>query len=87
MQAKCLTEQEMVAAVARMKLDAHGPSSKSNVESRRLDWKWARMVVLNWNTYVALGVAFAQSLSLSLDLNWAPLPECHILKHATQFKS
>jgi len=50
MQAKCLTEEEKVAAVARMKLDAHGASNKSTVESERFNWQWARMAVLNWNT-------------------------------------
>lgn len=50
MQAKCLTEEEKVAAVARMKLDAHGASNKSNVESERFAWRWVRMAVFNWNT-------------------------------------
>lgn len=56
MQAKCLTEEERQAAVARMRLDAHGASSKSNVESETFNWHWARMAVLNWNTYVLHGV-------------------------------
>ncbi|KAL2053359.1 hypothetical protein ABVK25_006353 [Lepraria finkii] len=50
MQAKCLTEEERVVAVARMKLDAHGASNKSNVESEHFAWPWVRMAVLNWNT-------------------------------------
>ncbi|MCJ1275487.1 hypothetical protein MMC21_003290 [Puttea exsequens] len=50
MQARCLTDEEKIAAVARMKLDAHGASSKSNVESETFNWKWVRMAILNWNT-------------------------------------
>ena len=49
-QAKCLTEDEKAAAVARMKLDSHGASNASDVESERFSWLWARMAVLNWNT-------------------------------------
>ena len=49
-QAKFLTEEERVAAVARMKLDAHGASTKSHVESEQFSWAWVRMAVLNWNT-------------------------------------
>ncbi|KAK4696229.1 hypothetical protein P7C71_g1651, partial [Lecanoromycetidae sp. Uapishka_2] len=49
-QAKCLTEEERHAAVTRMKLDAHGASSKSNVEAETFNWRWVRMAVLNWNT-------------------------------------
>lgn len=52
MQAKYLTDDERYAAVSRMKLDAHGASNKSNVESESFKWQWARMAVLNWNTYV-----------------------------------
>ena len=50
MQAKCLTEEERVEAVARMKLDAHGASNKSSVESEQFSWAWVRKAVLNWNT-------------------------------------
>lgn len=49
-QAKCLNEEEKGAAVARMKLDAHGASNASNVESEKFSWVWARMAILNWNT-------------------------------------
>ena len=49
-QTKCLTEDEKAAAVARMRLDAHGASSASDVESERFSWLWVRMAVLNWNT-------------------------------------
>lgn len=47
-QAKCLTEAERVAAVARMKLDAHGASNASNVEGEKFSWRWARMAILKW---------------------------------------
>ena len=46
MQAKCLTEEERIIAVARMKLDAHGASNASNVEGEKFSWPWARMAVL-----------------------------------------
>lgn len=50
MQAKCLTEEERNAAMARMKLDAHGASKASNVEGEKFSWLWARMAALNINT-------------------------------------
>lgn len=50
MKARCLTEEEKVAATTRMKLDAHGASKASNVEGEKFSWLWARMAVLNINT-------------------------------------
>ena len=63
MQAKCLNEEEKAAAVARMRLDAHGASSQSDVDAEKFDWQWARMAVLNWNTYVVLVLSDAGPLA------------------------
>lgn len=51
-QAKFLTQEERAAAVTRLKLDAHGASSKSDVESETFSWRWVRMALLNVNTIV-----------------------------------
>ena len=82
MQAKCLTEEERVVAVARMKLDAHGASNKSNVESEHFAWPWVRMAVLNWNT-VLLSLNFFAIItpiySFSLFLPYETFLSCLVL--------
>ena len=82
MQAKCLTEEERIAAVARMKLDAHGASNKSNVESEHFAWPWVRIAVLNWNT-VLLSLNFFAIItpiySFSLFLPYEPFLSCLVL--------
>ncbi|KAL6713123.1 hypothetical protein ACLMJK_009244 [Lecanora helva] len=52
MQAKCLTEEERVTAVARMKLDAQGATTASSVDRESFSWSWVRMALLNINTAV-----------------------------------
>jgi len=49
-QAKCLTEEVKVAAVARMNLDAHAASQASIVEGAKFSWLLARMAVPDVNT-------------------------------------
>ncbi|KAI9818389.1 MAG: hypothetical protein M1827_000447 [Pycnora praestabilis] len=45
-----LTEEERHVAVSRMKLDAHGATTTSDVAQERFSWHWVRMAFLNWNT-------------------------------------
>jgi MFS family permease len=48
--AKFLTEEERIAAVARLRLDAHGSATTGNVEEEGFKWFWVRRAILNWNT-------------------------------------
>ena len=47
-----LSSEEKAAAVARLKLDAHGASKESDVEAERFSWTWVRMALLNINTVI-----------------------------------
>ncbi|KAJ0123990.1 major facilitator superfamily transporter [Diaporthe amygdali] len=41
--AKFLTEEERLAAMARLKEDAHGATSVADVNEERFDWHWVKM--------------------------------------------
>lgn len=41
--AKFLTDEERVVAMARLKEDAHGATSVADVNEERFDWHWVRM--------------------------------------------
>lgn len=41
--AKFLTEEERKIAMGRLKEDAHGATSVSDVNEERFDWHWVRM--------------------------------------------
>lgn len=47
---KFLTEEERYAAIHRMKLDAHGATTSSDVAQETFSWHWVRMAFCNWNT-------------------------------------
>ena len=49
-QAGFLSREERAAAVARLRLDAHGASKESDLESEKFSWRWVRMALLNVNT-------------------------------------
>jgi hypothetical protein len=55
--AKFLTQEEIYAATHRMKLDAHGATTTSDVDQEKFSWHWVRMAVLNWNT-ILLSINF-----------------------------
>lgn len=48
--ASFLTEQQREAAIARMRLDAHGASAANDVEHESFSWHWVKMAMVNWNT-------------------------------------
>ncbi|KAI9762658.1 MAG: hypothetical protein M4579_000276 [Chaenotheca gracillima] len=48
-QAKFLTAEEQAMATSRMKNDAQGATSSSDVGSEKFSWHWVRMAILNWN--------------------------------------
>ncbi|KAK4969888.1 hypothetical protein LTR66_011624 [Elasticomyces elasticus] len=56
-EAKFLTPEERVAAVARMKLDSHGSSPADDVAHETFSWHWVRAALLNWNT-ILLSINF-----------------------------
>ncbi|KAF2434908.1 MFS general substrate transporter [Tothia fuscella] len=45
-----LTQEERIAAVARLKIDAHGSATTGDVDQEGFDWFWVRRAILNWNT-------------------------------------
>lgn len=47
---KFLTESEIYSATHRMKLDAHGASTTSDVDNERFSWHWVRLAIFNINT-------------------------------------
>ena len=47
-----LTEPERIAAVMRMKHDAHGSDQATEVDAESFSWRWVRMAVFNINTWL-----------------------------------
>lgn len=41
--AKFLTEEERIAAMARLKQDAHGATNVEDVNEEKFDWRWVKM--------------------------------------------
>ncbi len=56
-ESKFLTEEERYTAVHRMKLDAHGATTTSDVGQEEFSWHWVQMALLNWNT-ILLSITF-----------------------------
>lgn len=50
-QCKFLTDEERVVALRRMKLDASGATTESDVDHEKFDWHWVRMALLSPNTW------------------------------------
>ncbi|ETN43675.1 uncharacterized protein HMPREF1541_02834 [Cyphellophora europaea CBS 101466] len=48
--AKFFTEEERSVAQARLMLDAHGSTTKSDVNDEKFDWHWVKMALLSPNT-------------------------------------
>lgn len=51
-EAKFLTEEERGAAVARMRMDAHGATNTGDVEGEKFNWVWVKRAILNWQTLI-----------------------------------
>ncbi|KAF2238653.1 MFS general substrate transporter [Viridothelium virens] len=49
-ESKFLTEEERQAAVARLRLDAHGSTVTGDAAHEEFSWYWVRRALLNWNT-------------------------------------
>ena len=47
-----LSEPERIAAVMRMKYDAHGSNESTEVDAEAFSWRWVRMAVFNINTWL-----------------------------------
>ena len=52
-----LTPEERYVATHRMKLDAHGATTDSDVDREKFSWHWIRLALLNWNT-ILLSINF-----------------------------
>lgn len=50
--AKFLTEEERSVALARMRLDAHGATTTSDVEGELFNWYWVKHALMNWQTII-----------------------------------
>jgi MFS family permease len=57
--AQFLTVEEREAAVARLRLDAHGSTSTGDVGQEEFAWFWIRRAILNWNTILLSLAAFS----------------------------
>ena len=48
--ARFLSEEERYGAMRRMKLDAHGATTASDIAAEKFSWAQVRLALLNWNT-------------------------------------
>lgn len=71
--AKFLTEEERIAAMSRLKQDAHGATDIEDVNEEKFDWYWVRMALKAPQTWLSSLIWFFVLIPLYVSLLWQPI--------------
>lgn len=70
--AKFLTEEERIVAMARMKQDSHGATDTEDVNEEHFDWRWVKMAFKAPQTWLSSLIWFFVLIPLYAGLTLLP---------------
>lgn len=70
-EAKFLTDEERVVAMARMMQDAHGAMEVGDVNEEKFNWHWVKMALQAPQTWLSSLIWFFILIPLYVSLPWA----------------